>query len=130
MATILNVVVIPLYNKYTMGVMDNSSYDIPVVNPTLTVTMPGFDPVDIVFNENTLNILDSEILGLTATGADKIALPDGVYALTYTINPSATYYTDKNIMRVDQLQEKFDEAFMTLDMMELHVFQNRSFDHL
>lgn len=118
MATVLNIVIVPTYDKYTMGVMDNSSYDIPVVSPTLTITMPGFEPVDVVFVENTLNILDSEILGLTVAGEDKAVLPDGVYAFTYAIDPAATYYIEKNIMRVDQLQEKFDEAFLTLDMME------------
>jgi hypothetical protein len=38
--------------------------------------------------------------------------------LKYTVAPAFTYFVEKSIMRVDQLQEKFDSAFMRLDMME------------
>jgi hypothetical protein len=38
--------------------------------------------------------------------------------LKYTIAPAYENYVNKTIIRVDQLQEKFDNAFMKLDMME------------
>jgi len=117
----LDIMVVPTYSTYLLGVADTSTYPTtpPVVtSPTLTVTVPGFDPVSIPFGVQTLNILNSENLGLTPVGGDTLPLPDGVYTLTYSIAPAATNFVTKKIMRVDKLQEKFDEAFMKLDIME------------
>jgi ribosome-associated translation inhibitor RaiA len=51
-------------------------------------------------------------------GDPLLPLPDGVYNLKYTIAPAYKNYVEKSIMRVEKLQEKFDDAFMKLDMME------------
>jgi hypothetical protein len=47
-----------------------------------------------------------------------IPLPDGIYTLTYSVAPAYENFVTKTIIRVEQLQEKFDNAFMKLDMME------------
>lgn len=117
----LDILVVPTYTTYLLGVADASTYPTtpPVVtNPTLTITAPGFDPVSIPFVIQSLNLLNSENLGITAVGAETLPIPDGVYTLTYAIDPAATNYVTKTIIRVDQLQEKFDKAFMKLDIME------------
>lgn len=118
MALNLDILVVPTYDVLTMGVLDASSYDVPPTTPTLTVLVPGFDPVSIPFAPAQINILNSFNLGLTSLGQDLLPLPDGVYTLTYSIVPAVTNYVTKNVMRVDQIQERFDEAFMKLDMME------------
>jgi hypothetical protein len=117
----LDILVVPTYNTLTLGVADASTYDTdpPVVtSPTLEVTMPGFAPVFVPFNVNDFNILNSASLGLSVVGAPLIPLPDGIYTLTYSVAPAYLNYVTKTIIRVDQLQEKFDNAFMKLDMME------------
>ena len=117
----LDIFVVPTFNTYLLGVADASTYPTtpPVVtNPTLTITAPGFDPVSIPFSVLSLNVLNSENLGITASGEDTLPLPDGVYTLTYSIDPAVTNFVTKTIIRVDKLQEKFDKAFMKLDMME------------
>jgi hypothetical protein len=117
----LDIFVVPTFNTYLLGVADASTYPTtpPIVtSPTLTVTVPGFDPVSIPFSILSLNVLNSENLGITAVGADILPLPDGVYTLTYSIGPADEDFVTKTIMRVDKLQEKFDRAFMKLDMME------------
>ena len=58
------------------------------------------------------------VLGLTAFGEPLLPLPDGVYKLRYTVAPAYENFVEKTIIRVEVLQEKFDEAFMKLDMME------------
>lgn len=118
MALSLNFLVVPTYDKYTMAIMDISTYDVPAVSPLITITVPSFDPVDVVFVPNTLNAFTSETLGLTSSGDDLVPLPDGIYTINYNIDPPATNYIEKNIMRTDRIQEVFDEAFMKLDMME------------
>ena len=51
-------------------------------------------------------------------GTPDLPLPDGVYFLRYSVAPAYENFVDKSIIRVERLQEKFDEAFMKLDMME------------
>jgi hypothetical protein len=117
----LDILVVPTYNTLTLGVADASTYDTdpPVVSsPTLEVTMPGFAPVFVPFNVNDFNILNSASLGLSVVGDPLIPLPDGIYTLTYSVAPAYLNFVTKTIIRVEQLQEKFDNAFMKLDMME------------
>jgi hypothetical protein len=118
---ILDILVIPTYNTLTLGVADASTYDTdpPVVtSPTIEITMPGFAPVFLPFNVNDFNIFNSASLGLSVVGDPLIPLPDGIYTLTYSVAPAYENFVTKTIIRVEQLQEKFDNAFMKLDMME------------
>ena len=115
MATSLDILIIPTYDATKIAILDNSIYDPAAVNPSLEITVSSFDPITLVFTPNAYNVYDSEDLGLTLTGDTLIDLPDGVYTIIYSANSASV---TKNIMRVDKLQQKFDEAFMTLDMME------------
>lgn len=117
----LDIIVLPTYSTYTMAVVDNSIYPTTppsVSSPTLQITPPGFDIVSIDFNVQETNIINSTSLGLTTLGYE-VTIPDGIYYLKYSIAPHySPYYVEKSIMRVELLQEKFDEVFMRLDMME------------
>ncbi len=118
----LDILVIPTYNTYTLGIADASTYDTdpPVVTaPTIEITIPGFStPVFLPFMVNDFNIFNSTSLGLSGVGDPLIPLPDGIYYLRYTVTPAYENYVEKNIMRTELIQEKFDSAFMKLDMME------------
>jgi len=117
----LDILVINTFNAMTLGIADISTYptDPPVVTaPTIEITMPGFLPVALAFVPEDFNVFNSTTLGLTPVGTPMVPLPDGVYFLKYSVAPAYENYVDKTIMRVDQIQEKFDNAFMKLDMME------------
>ncbi len=118
--TILDILVLPTYNVMTLGIMDNSTYDIaePVAAATIEITVPGFDTVSLPFNVENYNVYSSSTLGITEVGATSSPLPDGVYYLKYSIAPAYVTYLEKSIMRIEQIQEKFDMAFMKLDIME------------
>lgn len=119
--TALNILVVPTYNLETLAIIDASIYasDPPIVTaPTIEITPPGFDKVILPFTIQDTNIFTSMSLGITSVGEPFLPLPDGIYYLKYSIAPSYTYFVEKSIMRVDKLQEKFDAAFMKLDMME------------
>jgi len=116
----LDLLVINTYTTMTMGVLDSTIYpdENPIVSsPTLSVSVPGFDIVEIPFDIQELNLLNSTDLGITTEGNEE-ALPDGIYYLTYTIEPADENFVERTIVRVDNLQEKFDNAFLTLDLME------------
>ncbi len=116
----LDILVVQTYNSKTLGVADASTYpdSPPVQSPTIEITVPGFGIASLPFVPNDFNIFNSTSLGLTEVGFPILPIPDGLYTLTYSVTPAYENYVTKTIMRVDQLQEKFDEAFMKLDMME------------
>jgi hypothetical protein len=120
MALVLDILVIPTYNTLTLAVADASTYPPapPVTGPTIEITIPAFGTVSLPFTPEEVNFFNSTSLGLTQVGDPQLPLPDGIYTLTYSVDPSNVNNVTKNIMRVDQLQEKFDSAFMKLDMME------------
>jgi hypothetical protein len=117
----LDILVINTFNTLTLGIADISTYPTNPPNvsaPSIEITIPGFDPVILPFVPEDFNVFNSTSLGLTAVGLGNVPLPDGVYFLKYTVTPPYENYVEKSIMRVEQIQEKFDNAFMKLDMME------------
>jgi len=117
---VLNILVVPTYNTFTLGVVDASFYPVGfnITSVTLLITPPGFDAVSVPFTENEFTAYNSTTLGITDVGEPILPIPDGVYYFNYSVNPNYKYFVEKSIMRVDRLQERFDEAFMKLDMME------------
>jgi len=119
MATTLDFLVINTYNTLTLGVADISVYVGVPVAPTIEITIPNTTVIaSLPFTPDDFNVFNSTSLGLTAVGQPLAPLPDGVYFIVYSIFPAATYHVEHNIMRTAQIQEKFDNAFMKLDMME------------
>lgn len=116
----LDILVIPTYNSKTLGIADASTYPDPNIttSPTIEITVPGFGVASLPFAQNDFNVFNTTSIGLTEVGFPILPLPDGVYTLTYSVTPAFENFVTKTIIRVDQLQEKFDEAFMKLDMME------------
>lgn len=113
----LDILVIDTHDSRTLGIADISTYSTTPSAPTITITVPGFNPLPIPFVPNNFNVFNSATLGLSSIGIYN-PIPDGIYYLKYSIAPANTNFVTKTIMRVDQLQEKFDGAFMKLDMME------------
>lgn len=116
----LDILVVPVYDKLLLGIADASTYPAapPVSSPTIEITIPGFGKVNLPFNKNDFNIFNSTSLGLSAVGDPLIPLPDGIYTIRYSVTPAYENFVEKTILRVEHLQERFDEAFMKLDMME------------
>ena len=111
-----NILIIPTYDLNTLAVVDNSVYDGIAPSVTLTIDIPGFDTmVGLPFNTNTINIYNSINLGISTTIEP---LPDGNYCISYIITNDSVVSIEKRIMRVDKLQQKFDCAFLRLNMLE------------
>lgn len=116
----LDILVIPTYSVLTLGVTDASVYPTnpPVVSaPSIEIDIPGFGTKILPFVPNDINVFTSSNLGITEPGCNQ-PLPDGIYRLRYSVTPSYLYNVEKTIIRVDKLQEKFDSAFLQLNMME------------
>lgn len=116
----LDILVVPTFNVLTLGIADSSVYPTSpeVTAPTIEITIPGFSTVVLPFSTDNFTVYTSSTLGITEIGDPYLPLPDGVYLLKYSVAPAYINFVEKSIIRVDQLQEKFDTAFMKLDMME------------
>lgn len=115
----LDILVTPTYNKLSLGITDVSTYPTnpPVVSSaTIEIDVPGFGKVMKPFNPGCFNLFTSTSLGINS-GSDQ-PLPDGIYHFKYSVAPAYANFVEKSSMRVDQIQEKFDSAFMKLDIME------------
>lgn len=114
----LDFIISPTYDLKLFNIVDISAYDVTYPStfiPILTVSIPnGFDKALVSFQTGTYNILNSNILGITTE--DPEDLPDGVYVFNYSVN--AVDYVEKTFMRVDKLMQKYDEAFVRLDMVQ------------
>jgi hypothetical protein len=116
----LDILVVPTYSVLTLGVTDASVYPTnpPVVSaPSIEIDIPGFGTKILPFVPNETNVFTSSNLGITEIGCNQ-PLPDGVYRIKYSVAPAYANYVEKTILRVDRLQEKFDNAFLQLNMME------------
>lgn len=109
-----------------MGIADASDYGIGVTPtgasmlvtlPTGVTTLSGATTISVPFTPNDYNVFNSATLNLSAVGVTN-PLPDGIYGLTYSVITPTAAPASKSIMRTDKIQEKFDNAFMKLDMME------------
>ena len=116
----LDIIVPPSYSTLLLAITDASIYpdSPPIVSaPTIEIEVPNFGKKVLPFLTLETNIFASDTLGITEDGC-KQPLPDGIYRLKYSVAPAYANYVERTIMRVDKLQEKFDNAFLRLDMME------------
>lgn len=115
----LDILLVETYSPYALSIADFSTYppSYTPVSPTLQVTAPGFETATLTFTPKAINTYKAEDLGITL-GYSNIALVDGIYHLKYTINPATQYFVEKTFLRTYLIQEKFDSAFMKMDMME------------
>lgn len=117
---VLDLIIIPTHSSFSLGVGDFSKYPtgFTPVSPTLEITPPGFPTVAVPFTPNNLNIYNSSTLQLTCDPNPQAPIPDGIYTLKYSIAPAYDNFVTKTFMRIDLIQERFDNVFMALDIME------------
>jgi hypothetical protein len=116
---ILNILVMPTYSPYTLAIGDYSQYPTGYTpsSPTVEISAAGFPTKSVSFVPNSLNIYNASNLGICDTN-DSQPLPDGIYTIKYSIAPAYQNFVEKTIMRVDAIMERYDTAFMKLDMFE------------
>lgn len=119
----LNLIILDTHSKYTLAVADASEYPVGFVisTPTLEITVPNYDPITIPFVEKTIQLYNSKSLELVCKedeDCDNIPLPDGIWKIKYSIYPAYKYYVVKTFIRVDYLQEKLDDVYMKMDLMQ------------
>lgn len=119
-STKLDFIHLQAYNTYNLAIADISQYNNNIVSPTREITPPGFPMKSIVYTPSTIEVYNSNTLGITCSEdlCDIVPLPDGIYKIRQTVNPSATYYVEKTFLKVDRFYEKFDKAYLKLDILQ------------
>ena len=117
---ILDLLLIDTHSAKSIGISDFSQYPTgySLISPTLEITASGFSPVTISFAVNSINIFTSLNLNITCAGQELEDLPDGIYTVKYSIAPAYLHNVTRTFLRVEKIQEKFDTAFMKLDILQ------------
>lgn len=118
--TQLDFIKLPVYDKYTLVIGDISVYQsgFNIVNPTRQITPPSFPMISKAYVPSTIEVYRSSDLGITCDTCDNAALPDGIWKIKQMVNPSTQYYIEKTFLKTDRFYEKFNEAFLKLDIMQ------------
>jgi len=109
-------------NTCVLRIQDTSTYD-PTMTPgslTLQVLAPGYTnagnyyPVSINFSLN-LTACD---LGLQLTNCSTVrnSIPDGVYAIKYSVAPNTDVYVEYNHLRISAALDKINSILCCLDV--------------
>lgn len=108
------------HNIKTIAVADASVYETNfiITAPSLEITPPGFPKISLPFVAKSVNIFNSNNLGITnCTNPDLLSsLPDGIYKLKYSIQPAITNYVEKSFFRIDVLKCKYTKAQLSVDL--------------
>lgn len=116
---ILDLMVLDAHSSKLLVIGDASIYpaNFTPSAPTLEVKVPGYSPKQIPFVPSNVQVYNSYTLGLTCDDDDcPIELPDGLYRLVYTIAPAQTYRKEMYYLKVDRLYEKWDQAYLKIDI--------------
>lgn len=114
-------------NKCILRLVDTSVYntDIPVKCPVLLVTVPGFK-YSVQFTESSgVSIDPGFMVNLTACdleiqssncGTSYFDLPDGIYAIKYSVSPNEYVYAEYNHLRITKALHKYQAILCELDL--------------
>lgn len=115
----LDINIQPTHNIKTIAVADASVYETNfiITSPTLEITPPGSPKISIPYIARSVNIFNSNNLGITnCTNEDLLSpLPDGIYKIKYTIQPALSNYVEKSFFRVDSIKCRYMKAQLGVD---------------
>lgn len=117
---IMNILVMESHSLENLLLADISYYPsgFTIVSPTLEITPPNYSLKTIPFTAQGIEVFNSNSLGITDGTCSPIELPDGIYNLKYSVYPSYKNYVKKTFIRVEKLLEKFDKAYLKLDISQ------------
>lgn len=117
---ILDLFYLDSHSSELLTIADISQYPdgFTISSPTIEITPPSFDMISIPFTARGLQVYNSTTLGITEEDCDNIPLPDGIYKVKYSIYPAYKHFVTKSFLRVEKLLEKYDKAYVKLDITQ------------
>lgn len=110
----------PSHDLKSLIVVDISTYPVnfTIVNPTVEITPPSFLKKNLTFATSAINIFNSNLLGLTCIGCDRVDLPDGIWKIKYSVAPANDNFVERTFIKVDVLKRRYENAFLCTDITE------------
>lgn len=121
---VLSLEVPDVLNTCIIKLFDTSVYatGMPVVCPTLDITVPGFNYASELSVTPGFNLtLTACDLGLQSNGCDTSEyanLPDGVYIIKYSVSPNEFVFVEYNHLRITQALNKYYNILCELDVAD------------
>lgn len=117
----LRLSLIDLRDQGSLAIVDLSSYStIPITaNVSMQITPPGWPTLNVPFNPGTVNVYKCADLGIICAVTECCPLPDGIYAVTYTVGPAVGVplpSITKTFIKTDQIECRFMNAFLKVDL--------------
>ena len=114
---------LPTHNLKTIALADTSYYNPNsiITGNILQIRLPDRDKViELPYNSNGVTILNSNSLGITNIVDEQflIDLPDGAYTAKISICPYDQFWFESTWYRIDQLQCKYYNAILKLDLSQ------------
>lgn len=114
--------VITTNNQEVLHLLDESIYDadIPYVCPRIHITSPGFQySAEIIPEAQNFNlVLTACDLEIQTTQCDSVhqLLPDGVYAIKYSVSPNEYVFVEVNHLRLTKMMNRIADIYCELEM--------------
>jgi hypothetical protein len=120
--TVMNTCILKIFDA---SVYQTSNPNIPILCPTLTITVPGFahsinisgTKADnfVAYGHTTITACD---LGLQVTdcGSKFGDIPDGIYILKYSVSPNNQVYVEYNHMRITKALNKYEKVLCNVEV--------------
>jgi len=119
-------------NTCVMKIFDTSVYqttspNIPIICPTLTITVPGFSHSVEVVGDKMLAFVEGGSINLTACdlglqtsgcGTQYANIPDGIYAIKYSVSPNNFVFAEYNYLRISQALNKYYKVLCNVDLAD------------
>ena len=127
---VLSLEVPQVMNECILKILDTSVYQtlnpaIPIVCPTLNVTVPGFGYSNQIEGTTMTNFVNTGHITLTACdlqlqssncGTMYNNLPDGIYIIKYSVSPNAEVFVEYNHMRITHALNKYYKILCDVDV--------------
>lgn len=117
----LGLVSIDTTDRNILKLIDASIYEesMPVEDAILEVKVPGFIEPAIIEVEQGFNLtLNACALGVQTDHCDSYdcPLPDGIYAIRYSVSPNDQVNVEYNYLKVSELMKKYREELCCVDL--------------
>lgn len=114
-------------NECIFKILDTSVYQtanpaIPVVCPTLNITVPGFgysNQIDATnfYNDGFITLTACDLqLQTVDCGTKYYNLPDGIYIIKYSVSPNETVYVEYNHLRITHALNMYYKVLCDVDL--------------
>lgn len=114
---ILRLTIQDMRDQGSIAIADLSSYDGTPTSIALQITPPGWPTIGVPFTPGSVNVYKCGDLGIICALTDCCPMPDGIYAVTYTVtfanNPPESI--TKTFIKVDQLECRQMNLFLKID---------------